>query len=315
MRKKFYTILRGETKSLAIITKNARLVALQPAGERPPFFMVDSYPHFIDVVKLIGTDQPVLSLIAQEDAQVLRSHTYSISDEAATHVESILERQPQGPYMLGGCSASGIVAYEVAQQLWARGHEVALLVLFDTPNPHFMREYSVLRMSLAYHRAALMRMRWREVPGWAAAKLSALAARKLKGPKRTLYGTGSRRLTAPQLGPSAARIAASRKYQPKPYRGRFLLFKRHRQLVGRYLDPQLGWGEAVGGKIEVCQLAATEHLEIFNSEQDRVFVAQKLRTSFDELAAAVPSHEIGATYISKRHLGRSSAPRRSTGLN
>ena len=70
MGRKFYTILRENSKSLAIVPENTQMVALQPARERSPLFMVDSYPYFIDVVKLTGGDQPVLSLIGQEETQV-----------------------------------------------------------------------------------------------------------------------------------------------------------------------------------------------------------------------------------------------------
>ena len=45
------------------------MIALQPAGERPPFFIVDSYPYFIDVVSLTGADQPILSLIGYEETE------------------------------------------------------------------------------------------------------------------------------------------------------------------------------------------------------------------------------------------------------
>ena len=38
---------------------------------------------------------------------------YTIADEADAHIKTILARQPHGPYLLGGCSASGIVAYEI----------------------------------------------------------------------------------------------------------------------------------------------------------------------------------------------------------
>ena len=60
MRRKFYTILKENRKSLEVVPDNAQVVALQAKGTRPPFFMIDSYPYFIDVVKLTGSDQPVL---------------------------------------------------------------------------------------------------------------------------------------------------------------------------------------------------------------------------------------------------------------
>ena len=118
MRRKFYTVLRNGTKTMTVVPVNTQIIALQ-TGDGPPFFIVDGYPDFLDVVKLMGSGQPVLSLIAQEDTQSTSSN-YDIPEEAATHVKNILACQPCGPYMLGGCSASAIVAYEVAQQLRAR---------------------------------------------------------------------------------------------------------------------------------------------------------------------------------------------------
>jgi thioesterase domain-containing protein len=47
-------------------------------------------------------------------------------------VEEILSVRPEGPYLLGGHSAGGVVAYEMAQQLLAQGRKVPLLLLLDT---------------------------------------------------------------------------------------------------------------------------------------------------------------------------------------
>jgi thioesterase domain-containing protein len=41
--------------------------------------------------------------------------------------------QPRGPYLLGGNSSGGLVAFEMAQRLRAAGQQVALLALLDTP--------------------------------------------------------------------------------------------------------------------------------------------------------------------------------------
>ena len=289
-QKAIHVVLRQGAKSLAIVPEDARWVALQTAEGRPPFFIIDSFPYFIDVVQLLGAEQAVFSLVGQKRTQV--SNRYSIAEEAAAHVQTILEFKPQGPYMVGGCSASGIVAYEVAQQLQGCGHEVGLLTLFDTPNPYFMREYSALCMSVASNRAALKRLRWTEVPGWLAAKLNSLVVRKSsvrKGfrPDVKAKNSTERVGSSSQFGLTTGRMIAARRYRPKPYAGRFLLFKPHHELGGRYRDARLGWGETVRGKIEVCQLGADEHLEIFKSELDRTLVAQKLRSAFDEVAATL----------------------------
>ncbi|KXH68541.1 hypothetical protein CSAL01_02198 [Colletotrichum salicis] len=54
---------------------------------------------------------------------------------AELYVSEILRRQPQGPYDLGGWSAGGICAYEVALLLTRAGHRVDRLVLIDSPSP------------------------------------------------------------------------------------------------------------------------------------------------------------------------------------
>src|SRR5437773_3104337 len=50
--------------------------------------------------------------------------------------------QPEGPYYVCGASFGGLLAYETAQQLKARGQEVALLALFDTYGPGYPRRLS-----------------------------------------------------------------------------------------------------------------------------------------------------------------------------
>ena len=53
---------------------------------------------------------------------------------AAAHLEAIRTIQPQGPYALGGFCNGGLVAYEIARQLYASGQRVDLLFLVD-PSP------------------------------------------------------------------------------------------------------------------------------------------------------------------------------------
>ena len=294
MRRKFYTILRENAKSLAIVPEGTQMIALQTAGERPPFFIVDSYPYFIDVVQLMGTDQPVISLVGYEETQ---NENYTIHDEAEAHIKTILARQPHGPYMLGGCSASGIVAFEVAQQLRAFGHEVHLLVLFESPNPYFMREYSDFWMSINSYRTDLNKLSWSEIPEWTAEKFRGLKKRR---PSWLPWGESPTKRTSStidQFGPLGTRGTAARHYRPASYSGGFLLVKRDRELIGRYRDPYYGWGEVVQGEIDVCTVSAADHLKIFESELDRSSVAQRLRRRIDEVleVASAPEERLQGT--------------------
>ena len=54
---------------------------------------------------------------------------------AARYLDDIQAAQPHGPLWLGGHSAGGVIAYEVAQQALAAGRTVGALMLLDAPTP------------------------------------------------------------------------------------------------------------------------------------------------------------------------------------
>jgi thioesterase domain-containing protein len=54
---------------------------------------------------------------------------------AEAYLIEIREAQPRGPYLLGGWSMGGVVAFEIAGQLRAQGEEIALLALLDAWTP------------------------------------------------------------------------------------------------------------------------------------------------------------------------------------
>ncbi|KAL3472565.1 hypothetical protein BJX99DRAFT_262127 [Aspergillus californicus] len=61
--------------------------------------------------------------------------TCGIPGVTALYLDEIKRRQPNGPYTLGGWSTGGVMAYEAALQLHARGEIVSQLILIDSPCP------------------------------------------------------------------------------------------------------------------------------------------------------------------------------------
>ncbi|MEM7475717.1 MAG: amino acid adenylation domain-containing protein [Planctomycetota bacterium] len=59
----------------------------------------------------------------------------TIEAMAAAYVEALRSVQATGPYVLGGWSLGGLVAYEVVQQLRRAGEETECLILLDTTIP------------------------------------------------------------------------------------------------------------------------------------------------------------------------------------
>jgi len=128
------SILRQHTDSLSW----SPLVAIQPGGSSRPFFCVSgaggNVLYFYDLARHIGSDQLFYGLQAVGlDGE---SEPYTrIEDIAAHYIEALQTIQPQGPYLLGGHSVGGWVAFEMAQQLLHQGQEVALVAILDTEAP------------------------------------------------------------------------------------------------------------------------------------------------------------------------------------
>ncbi|HEY6793871.1 MAG TPA: AMP-binding protein [Kineosporiaceae bacterium] len=116
------------------------LVPLNPAGRRPPLFIVAGGGGlgiaFVPWARLLGPDQPTWAL--QNPALEGRGlPERSVPSIARAHVAAIRGVQPRGPYFLAGHSFGGLLALEVAQQLHAAGEHVGLLAIIDSfpPDP------------------------------------------------------------------------------------------------------------------------------------------------------------------------------------
>jgi pimeloyl-ACP methyl ester carboxylesterase len=129
------SILRQATGSRL----SSPLVAIQPSGAKPPFFCVHPIGGnvlcYLDLARHLGEDQPFYGLQASGiDGE--GEPKSRIEGMAGYYIEAIREIQPQGPYLLGGWSFGGVVAFEMAQQLHSSGEQVALLALIDSSARH-----------------------------------------------------------------------------------------------------------------------------------------------------------------------------------
>ncbi|MBW4650218.1 MAG: amino acid adenylation domain-containing protein [Kastovskya adunca ATA6-11-RM4] len=114
------------------------LVPIQSNGSKRPFFCVPgaggNVIYLYALAHHLGSDQPFYGL--QASGLDGKSQPYTrIEDMAAQYIEAIQSLQPEGPYLLGGHSYGGQVAFEMAIQLEKLGHKVALLAILDTPAP------------------------------------------------------------------------------------------------------------------------------------------------------------------------------------
>jgi thioesterase domain-containing protein len=124
-------LLREETPSAPA----SSLVEIQKGNLHPPLFFIHpsggNVFRYVDLARLLGPEQPFYGLQAQGLDGEQAVHT-RIEEMAAHYLGLIRTVQPKGPYQLGGWSLGGLVAFEMAQRLWARNEHVGLVALVDS---------------------------------------------------------------------------------------------------------------------------------------------------------------------------------------
>ena len=112
--------------------EDSALVLFRNGGSRPPLFL---HGASFELSRYLGEDQPCYGI--RPHGQDGRKAPATVEEMAADYLRQIRGVQPQGPYLIGGFSFGGLVAYEMAQQLRQSGQEVGLLVLIDPTPPRF----------------------------------------------------------------------------------------------------------------------------------------------------------------------------------
>jgi phthiocerol/phenolphthiocerol synthesis type-I polyketide synthase D len=221
---------------------------LSDRGDASPLFLFHpaggSTAVYGPLVKLLGDDVPCFGMERLPELE-------TVEDKAIRYAELIRERQPDGPYRLGGWSFGGCLAYETARQL-AADQEIGLLFLVDTILPvadQGTEDYLTGR----FRRFVQYVERTYQVDlGLSTPDIDALpdderfplAVTRLK---ERMRGMGEAVLEHQYTSYVDARVAE--RYQPEPYGGKVLLFRAEQphplttELDPRYLrtDRALGW--------------------------------------------------------------------------
>ncbi len=143
------------------------LVPMQTLGSKPPLFLIHGWAGdvfgFVELARQMAPDQPVYGLQAVGLDGKEPQHS-EVATMAAHYAREIRAFQPEGPYLIGGYSAGGVFAFEVAQELHRLGQRVSMLALFDS-DPLGMISLTIvpyLRGRCGFHLRRLWTMPHRE---------------------------------------------------------------------------------------------------------------------------------------------------------
>ncbi len=280
------------------------LVPLQPvsaasaAAGRPPFFCVHAVGGTVfsygELARVLGPAQPFYGLQSPGlEAGVNGSAPANIAEMAAAYLTAVRTVQPEGPYLLGGWSMGGVVAFEMARQLRESGEEVPLLALLDSHLPDDSNgdaagdltgdpEADLLRFFLQDQ----ARMQGKDLPSLTEGLEALPPEERLE---RLLGRAREAGLLKADVRPEAARrllavygtnLRAFASYRPGAYPGPLTLFRPEAAPAGRVLN---GWGAVLTGAIDV-QPVSGDHYTMLGSPQVQR-LAESLRACIDRALA------------------------------
>ncbi len=283
------SLFRAPTVSeLALLLSNSNspeevegVTPIQPEGTKPPFICIGtspvSGPIYRPLALRLGLDQPFICVsTVDSDVQALTA-PFLLEDIAAALLRRLTSIQPRGPYFIGGWCGPGLLAYEVAQQLRAKGEKVGLLVLFDTLNVSRRREnarsegfriqFNRRARKLRRYLAKLSKFSWRErradfaaVLNFREKKLRHKLWRSYYKVHLAIHGQFGERFR--KFFNAGYGSVAIRNYLPKPYPDPILVVWSASESKQEVQDREMNWRGLLTGNSEVhCVLG--RHKKMF----------------------------------------------------
>lgn len=236
-------------------TPSPLVLIQQGDGNRIPIIMVHPVGgdvfFYRDLAQSLGTEQPLYGL----QAPSLSGHSEpmnSIPQMAETYIQALKQSQFKAPYLLGGSSFGGMVAYEMAQQLTALGEKVELVVMIDTPAPKEMPGHVNTNAAIIHYLLSDtldLNMSELEKLDENAQIDYVLEAARLQGKGKSL----PEHLGASLFKTWFAHQHATWNYGPLPYSGDVIYFRHTEPQYNFPPLPHLSWQEWVKGHFDVHQ--------------------------------------------------------------
>jgi thioesterase domain-containing protein len=282
-------------------------------GSLPIFFVHDGLGEVLlyrSLAMKLGNEHPVYGLEPEVSGGTY-THT-RIVDMAHAKIERVRAIQPQGPYLLAGLCAGGVIAFELARQLQDQGEQVAFVGIIDAADVAAKeRRFRIARERLGRFLGTLRPQKGE--PAWSVvtARIPALVSKAVNMVRYEI----ARKL---ELKRNARKVAALRgQVQTQSTQVNELGFIKlyeiaHREHIAQgvlegaevvlfratqgtggvgdvpfkeiYADPVLGWGPRVNGPVHVVDVPGghSSALQEPNVEE----LAQAMRKHIDIAVAA-----------------------------
>ena len=247
------TARNGSGGATAALPAFKHLVCIERGAGLLPFFCVHgaggNVLNFRELARGLPRAQPFWGLAASGiDGRARPAET--VEEAAAAYLAEVRTLQPAGPYLLGGYSGGGVIAYEMAQRLVTAGEKVSLLAFIDTYSP-------LLKMKPVDLVRRLERVRSERLDYFAAyfrRRAEDRERRRTLDQVDTILARGGEippELREPHLFRAFSRAIV--RYQAQPYRGSATLFRIPTNWFVEERD-DYEWGNLMPGRVRVVQI-------------------------------------------------------------
>ncbi len=247
---------------------------LSAGGTRTPWFCVVARHEMTLGLRRelprVMPDRPAYSLAVLPPSSVPPT-PLDVGALATVALEHLVAAAPEGPYLLGGYSLGGAVAWEMACRLRAAGREVPLVTVLDTRAPHRQRGWGEVA---ARHRALGRRRRLARVRGYAGMLRSPVV--RAAGAVRARVAPSTWALGSEVTAADVAALVIA--YRPPSYDGAVLVFHTD-EAAFEVGSPGLGWERHARGPLATRRVAG-EHAGIISAAHAPA-VAADLRDALD----------------------------------
>jgi FkbH-like protein len=282
------------------------------AGARTPLFLVHDADGetllYRNLARRLGGTRAVYGIQPAARPDVPMVHT-RIEEMAAHYVAEMRRVQPQGPYLLGGLCAGGVIAYEMARLLEQVGERTHLVALFDAADVSAEARPDVEKTARnARLRDAITKAGPLQLPGVVARKAYGYLRWKVttellgswhRFAIRTLRYCLSERLPVPswvrRLSVRQVYVNAESEYRPSHrVREDIVLFRATEgegpdvPYVRVFFDPLLGWGKRSAATVRAFDVPGGHGTML--QEPHVAAVAQRLSHLIEEIESTPPAN-------------------------
>ena len=270
------------------IAARSYLVPIQPKGSKRPLFLLHakgtSVLVYRNLANYLGTERPIYGIQPQGLNGEVEMLT-TVEEMAAYYIQEIQKIQPIGPYLLGGYSFGGELAFEMSRQLHQQGEKVDKLILLDSNGPNSSKRLP-FSQRIIIHLNNLIEKKHNyvieKVLDWKRWLQSDLQRNFQKLSAKVFQNSNIPLSLRLHKTIEARNLQARRNYQPQFYPGKVILMRTEGTRggkVGLERDKYLGWKDLVGEEIDVYSVPG-HHLSMLEEPHVRQ-LAEAVKSCLD----------------------------------